>query len=334
MPQRKINMQICYVSGHSGGHIIPSITQAKKELEQNKNLKILFFSTNSKLDKTILKKHSFLNTVYLPITNLPKNKLLLPKFLLTLLFSFFKSFYLLVKNRPTKIISMGGLVSIPVCIAGKILCIPIELYELNVEPGKTINLLSKITPQINICFDSTKKYFPTKKCNLISYPIKFDLTTKDITQQQALERINFDTNLKTILILGGSQGSLFLNNLIKDLVSDKNNLNIQIIHQTGKIDNFDWQSFYKNLSIPAITFSYHDEMEFYYTASDLVICRSGAGTLAEIVFFNKKCITIPLETGYTSHQLLNALELEKIYPKLIKVIKQNQINNLDIQEYL
>ncbi|MDR3646069.1 MAG: UDP-N-acetylglucosamine--N-acetylmuramyl-(pentapeptide) pyrophosphoryl-undecaprenol N-acetylglucosamine transferase [Candidatus Babeliales bacterium] len=325
---------ICYVAGHSGGHIIPSITHAKKELEHNSNTKILFFCTNAELDKKILEKHEFLNTVYLPITNIPKNKLLLPKFCINLLVSFVKSLYLLKKHNIKNIISMGGLVSLPVCFAGKILGISIQLYELNVEPGKAINLLSKLTTDVNICFPVTQKYFPKTKCNLVSYPVRFNNDIKNITQEAALQKINLNAEFKTILVLGGSQGSLFLNNLIKQFVKENSNLKLQIIHQTGQLDNFDWQSFYKELNIPAITFDYHHEPEYYYIACDIIICRSGAGTLAEILFFQKKCLTIPLQTSYTNHQKYNALELEKLYPDLIHVIEQNKVNNLDIKKLI
>jgi UDP-N-acetylglucosamine--N-acetylmuramyl-(pentapeptide) pyrophosphoryl-undecaprenol N-acetylglucosamine transferase len=276
----------------------------------------------------------------------------LPKFIISLLATFLQSLYLLKKNKITQIISMGGLVSIPVCVAGKILCIPITLYELNVEPGKTINLLSSLTNNINICFSATQKYFPKTKCNLVSYPVRFDDSIKNITQAAAIEKIKFNTQLKTILILGGSQGSLFLNDLIKNFVLTNRNIKIQVIHQTGpstslpavakgygghgrmRNDNFDWKNFYKELNIPAITFEYHHEPEYFYIASDLIICRAGAGTLAEVLFFEKKCITIPLETSYTSHQKHNALELAKEYPNLIHVIEQNKINNLDITKLI
>jgi len=327
-------MQICYVAGHSGGHIIPCITQIQNVLRDNPDVKILFFSTNADLDKKILSFSISNFSKNLPITNLPKSKLLIPQFVLKLIMASIKTAFYLIKNRPRKIISMGGLVSIPVCIIAKLFFIPIEIYELNVEPGKTIKLLSKLTNNINICFEATQKYFPKKNCNLIKYPIRFNEDIKKMTQQEALEKIKLRNDLKTILVLGGSQGSLFLNDLIKNFVVQNQNLSIQVIHQTGKNEKFDWQKFYCQHSIPAITFDYYHEMELYYLACDLVICRSGAGTLAEVIFFEKKCITIPLETEYTKHQSLNALELEKLYSEKIKVIMQNKINNMDIKQLI
>jgi len=310
---------ICFVAGHSGGHIIPCATQAQKEnLSGNA---ILFISTQSKLDKQILNNYNFIeHKIFLNIHGL--NKFVK---LFALAYSFLKSLFILNKYKPVKIVSMGGLVSIPVCLAGKIFGIPIEVYELNVEPGKAVKFLANLVPKINICFDETANFFPQKTCVNTQYPIRFDDTSK-IKRESALQKISFSQSKKTVLIIGGSQGSLFINNLIKDFIIQNKDLNdkIQIIHQTGS-DQFDWQSFYKSYSIPAITFSFYNNMQEYYCAADSVICRSGAGTLAEILFFEIPCITIPLETKSTDHQILNALSCAKKYPDLFFVIKQNNI---------
>ena len=221
---------------------------------------------------------------------------------------------------------MGGLISIPVCLAGKLLRIPIELYELNVEPGKAVNFLSKFVSKINICFDETEKYFPFKKCNLVSYPIRFSESEKKLSKLEAIKKINLSEDKKTILILGGSQGSVFINNLFKDFILQNNNINnkIQVIHQTGS-DKFDWELLYKENLICAITFDFSDNIEQYYLAADIVVCRSGAGSLSEILFFQKKCITIPLEINSNNHQLLNAKSLEKKHPDLFCVLRQSDV---------
>lgn len=320
---------ICFVAGHSGGHIIPCLIQANKELQEDKNNQILFFSTNSELDNKIIKNYNFISYhITLSVTNIPDYRKVykLLKFTYNLFNSFIKSFLMLRKYKPEKIVSMGGLISIPVCLAGKLLGIPIELYELNVEPGKTIYLLSKFSSIINICFKETKEYFPNKKCNLINYPIRFNKEHK-ISKVNALESIGLSFTKKTILIIGGSQGSIFINNLIKEWILNNQNLhdNIQIIHQTGVLDSFNWKEFYKSYCIQAITFDFYDKMENFYSAADLIICRSGAGTLAEILFFEKTCVTIPLETKSTCHQILNANCLSKQYPDLFYVLKQSDI---------
>lgn len=312
---------IAFVAGHSGGHTIPCITQAKKELELNNE--IIFFCTDSALDKKILNNADFIkNKFFLPNITLSKKV----HFISNLNKIFIKSFITLFKYKPTKIVSMGGLVSVPVCLAAKILGIKIELWELNVEPGKAVKFISKLTPEINICFKETQKHFPNKKINIVNYPVRFSktLAPKNIPE--------FSNDKKTIFIIGGSQGSVFINSLIKDIVNLNTEFNndIQIIHQVGA-DTFDWQGFYNALNIPAITFAFYDKVEEYYQFCDIVICRSGAGTLAEVLFFNKKCITIPLETKTTDHQILNAHAMMHEHPELFFVLKQNDIiKNKDI----
>lgn len=330
---------ICFVAGHSGGHIIPCAILAKQNIEISPKNKVIFFTTNITTDKDILKNYkNILNQeINLPIKNLPKNIFYYPKFIIKFTYSFFKSFFELAKLEPTKIVSTGSLVSIPVCLAGKLLSIPIELYELNVEPGKTVSFLAKlIKPKIFICFSKTKEYLPKQNCILVPYPIRFDSKIKNMSQKEALDNIGFPQNKKTILIIGGSQGSLFINNLIMNFIKKAPDIlnQINIIHQTGSIRlamlaqndrEVDWQGFYKQKNISAITFDFNNEMTNFYLAANLIICRAGAGTLAEILFFGKKCITIPLETKTTSHQLLNSQAIQDERPDLFKVIRQKDI---------
>jgi len=317
---------ICFVAGHSGGHIIPAISKTKQKLENNKDLKIIFISTNNVLDKKILQNHQFIkDQIFLPLKHTPKKIFSIFKFIFYFTISFFKSIYVLKKYKCEQIVSMGGLISIPVCIAGKLLNIPIEIYELNVEPGKTINFLSKFTKKIKICYSETQNYFPKIECEKVDYPIRFNSADK-ISQNSALNQIGFSLNRKTIFIVGGSQGSKYINNLIKNWIENEKNIeNYQIVHQTGSLEILQWKHFYSNYQTPTIIFDYSDEMKNYYCAADLIICRSGAGTLAEILFFNKKCITIPLETKYTSHQIFNAQVMQKEYPDLFCMLKQNEI---------
>lgn len=317
---------ICFVAGKSGGHIIPAIYQAKKEIEKDPDYNILFFSTDSELDKKIIKNYPFIDFhICLPVGNVRPSRFI--NFFWKYTKSFFKSLWLLRRYKPEKIISMGGISSIPVCLAGKFLSIPVELYELNVEPGKAINFMSKFSTNINVCFEETKNYFPKKECLLVPYPVRFNQEDKEIDKCNAIKKIGLFVNRKTIFIVGGSQGSLFLNNLIKKTIINMNLQKIQVIHQTGSHDNFDWQNFYTSHGIPAITFDFNNDVKYFLAASDLVICRSGAGTLAELLFFNKKNITIPLETKSTSHQILNARAMERKYPDLFHVIKQKEIED-------
>jgi UDP-N-acetylglucosamine--N-acetylmuramyl-(pentapeptide) pyrophosphoryl-undecaprenol N-acetylglucosamine transferase len=315
---------ICFTAGHSGGHILPCLTLANRY----DNYLINFITTNKTLDSSILKNKNINKCLKLNLNRIPNTLLLWPLFLIRLSIAFFQSLFFLLLNRPERLITTGGLIAVPPFLAAKILRINLEIYELNVEPGKTTQFLSNICNNIKICFSETQRFFK-KKCTLINYPIRFKECEKKLQIKEIKDSLNLDHNKKIILILGGSQGSTFLNMIIEKLINKYQPKKIQIIHQIGINDNLQkWTNFYKNKNIKNITFSYYENIKDFYLISDLILCRSGAGTLAEILFFKKKCITIPLETKTTNHQILNAKAFSKKSPTTIKVIGQNKIHTI------
>jgi len=148
-----------------------------------------------------------------------------------------------------------------------------------------------------------------------------------MTQLTAQENLGLDPHKKTILILGGSQGSIFLNNYIKQLIIKHPLVSstINVIHQTGSLDSTNWSYFYKKNNITATVFSYNPNLASVYCAADVIICRAGAGTLFEIEFFKKKCIIIPLKTNTTDHQIDNARAMSTEHPDLFVWLDQQDI---------
>ena len=320
---------ICFVSGRSGGHIIPCLTLAKKYKTKDPSCKIMVLTTGTELDKKLASKaqHIDMHMVF-NLCSVPYRRIFLyPKFLIQLTYTFLSSLIILLKNKPQKIISTGSYISIPICIAGKLLGIPIELFELNVIPGKAIAFLSPLSNKIHVCFKETLKHIKSKKCYITGYPVRFGSETLSISQRQAKEKMGINPDKKTILVLGGSQGSRFINELLKKTFSldTKIKEKVQVIHQMGEKDLNSYKNFYSSNSIKSLVLSNYKNLEYCYQAADLIICRSGAGTLFEIIFFSKKCITIPLQTRHTTHQKNNALTLQKQYPKLVTVFEQKTL---------
>jgi len=301
---------IIYVAGRSGGHILPCISLAQEYKEESCSSKTIFITINTNLDTTIIAQHPWIDQHYAyNLNNFPGSKLWrYPSFCLQFLFCFLKSLRLIYKAKPTTIISTGGYIAIPICLAAKIMRVPIELYELNVIPGKAIKLLAPLATRVCICFS-----------------IKPVLKKTKLSREQALENLNLTTSKKTIFVLGGSQGSQFLNILMAKFAPYADN--VQIIHQTGNNTSIDWNALYAQHNIPAYVFDFASNIENYYAAADVVICRSGAGTLFELVQLEKKAITIPLQTASTHHQKYNALALAEQYPELITLLEQNAIEN-------
>lgn len=318
---------VCFVAGKSGGHLLPCLTTAKKIVEQHPTTNILFFTTQTKLDQALLGQYKFIQEHYtLPLTALSNKKFFsYVTFIATGIYSFFMSLAILYKKKPEKIMSMGGAISLPVCLAGALLRIPIELIELNAIPGKALQTLAPFATSISVCFKEAQKHF-TQKCYTTIYPLRFT-KSDSIQSTTARNYLGLDLHKKTIFIVGGSQGSLFINNCIKRWVElNKINLDsVQIIHQIGHQDSTDWKKFYHIHGIDNFIFSFYHNIQYCYNAADFIVCRSGAGTLFEVSFFNKPCITIPLETAQTTHQRNNADAFKKMYGTQVTVLYQKEI---------
>lgn len=319
---------LCFVAGKSGGHLLPCLTQAEKILKSEPTSQVYLFSCGTSLDEKIMQKHPLVQH-YVPsvLDGIPYGQpWLFPFFFYHATAYFFNSIYKLWNLNPAKIISFGGLNSIPVCLAGKILGIPFDLYELNVEPGKSIQFLSYFTDTIHICFSQTAQFFKHKKCILEPYPVRFTDQDRNYDKEKLLQEWSLRSDRKTIVILGGSQGSLFLNQAIKNCLGSNQDLanQIQIIHQIGINDQADYQEFYEQHGMPAVVFAYNEQLQNFYNLADLIICRAGAGTLFEVEFFKKNCIIIPLQTELNDHQLKNADAMAAMHPDLFSVVLQDE----------
>lgn len=325
----------------SGGHILPALQLGTTWLKKNPNGKIMVFSSKKKLDEKILRSFSEItHTISLNINNYTQLGILrYPVQCVQLMIAFLKSLYGLLRFRPSQVISTGSIHTIPVVLAAKLLRIPIHLYELNAIPGKTVTFLAPFATSINGVFNKSKKYFGNnqKKFNQVPYPLKYDRQPEACNKELIIEVLNefrqypsssysFDSTRKTILLLGGSQGSQQLNEWLRDFLIRHPHLHasIQIIHQTGIIA-FNWNSFYKNVDIPAHVFDYMNDLTPYYQLADLIICRAGAGTLFEVTHFQKQSIIIPLYTATTSHQYDNALEMSRSFPKLCTIVPEKDL---------
>lgn len=320
--------KICFVAGGSGGHIIPCITLAYQTRLVDPEASYMIFTGASELESALVKasttplQHLQLNFQAPPYTRL----YLLPFWCLRFFAACIKSLYLLIKTKPTEIITTGSHIALPVCSAAWLIRIPITVYELNVEAGKTTRFLAPLATTIKVNFPATCASFSKKKCVYTPYPVKF--TEKDKHHDPAFLRskLGIAPSKKVVLVLGGSQGSIFLNSIMPHMFSTHPALKeiVHVVHQTGAVDPTDWRHWYYDRGISAHVFAYSNEILMWYTIADLIICRSGAGTLAEAMFFGKPCITIPLETKSTNHQRANALAYQDLFPDKMRVIRQGE----------
>jgi UDP-N-acetylglucosamine--N-acetylmuramyl-(pentapeptide) pyrophosphoryl-undecaprenol N-acetylglucosamine transferase len=320
-----MNKVLCVVAGGSGGHIIPGITYTSHQRREGET--VLLFSTKGSLDAAIVNKFPFIgSTVPLDVDQLPGKKFWrYPAFLYRLVKAFFKSYRVLKATRPASVLSMGGLVSVPVCLAAWTLGIPITLFELNAVPGKAVRWLAPLATRIAVCFEKAGISFDPTKVSVVEYPLRF-------TEQHKLSKHEAEKKIdkKMILVLGGSQGSRAINDLMVRLFRQYPEFasQVTVVHQVGvsKIKEQTaleyYREFYLHEGIEGFFFDFIPDLHPYYCAADVVIGRAGAGTLFELAFFEKKSLLMPLEKSAEGHQLENALAMIQKRPDLFSLVRQ------------
>ncbi len=328
---------ICCVAGKSGGHIIPCLNQALTRIKQDPEQQVLFFSTTSTLDRQIAQNYSCITQhVPLALQNIPyKRWWRFPLFVWSFISSCITTFSYLRKYKPELVMSTGGALSIPVCLIARLMGIPVELYELNVVPGKATKFLSRYASIVHTCFPETKNYLPAVQCVMSPYPLNPRYSTPGRSREIIMSEYGLSEHKKTVLILGGSQGSQTLNTLLPQVLGQVPGASytIQVVHQAGHNDLYGPQTAYHKAAVDARVIAFHNAIQELYTIADVVICRSGAGSLFETLHFNKKCITIPLEADTTLHQIDNAQSFANNYPDSFVMFKQSEIQN-DPQQFI
>jgi UDP-N-acetylglucosamine--N-acetylmuramyl-(pentapeptide) pyrophosphoryl-undecaprenol N-acetylglucosamine transferase len=315
--------KIFFVAGKSGGHIIPALTLAQKISREQPHIALGIFVNDTSLDRSLIKDASYIKQ-QIPV--LLKGKLALIK-------AFFTSLSVLRKAAPDKVVSMGGLISVPVCLAAWVLRIPIELYELNVEPGRAVKFLAPFATRMFVCFKETLSYFSQAK--VIDYPVRFQAEDK-LVPQQACELLSLPFHKTTIFVVGGSQGSRSLNACMLGLIHNITALEragLQVIHQVGNNDIAGLQEAYAKAGIDALVFAYRHDINLCYSAADLVITRAGSGALHELQFFNKRALIIPLETASTDHQVANARAFAALQPAVWRMVREADLATHDAVFY-
>jgi len=290
--------------GGTGGHLYPALAVGEKLRQRIPSLRIIFVGGSRKLEKSLMERYKA-HFIPIKIEGLKGMGWKTFKSLILLPFSFLKSFSLLLRFRPDLVIGVGGYSSGPVVLLASWLKIPTLITEQNLRPGFTNRLLLPWVRKAVAAFESSLPYLKGKGV-FIGNPTRKEFL--NITPKKRSCTL-------TLLIFGGSQGSRFLNKGITDSLpffkEEKNAL--QFIHQTGKTDMTWVTDSYRSNGFESFTVAafFHD-MARQFQKSDLVICRAGATTIAELIAAQKASLLVPFAKATDNHQMANARELERI----------------------
>jgi UDP-N-acetylglucosamine--N-acetylmuramyl-(pentapeptide) pyrophosphoryl-undecaprenol N-acetylglucosamine transferase len=291
--------KIVIMAGGTGGHVFPGLAIANALKE--KNITVHWLGSKGGMETSLVPQHGIsLHT--LSIKGLRGKsffqQLLMP---FRLLFAICQAFRYLKQEKPDVVLGMGGFVAGPGGIAAKLLGIPLIIHEQNSIAGMTNRWLAKIATKVLCAFPNT-----------FSDSIKIIVTGNPV--REAIEKITYVTHREPLhlLILGGSRGAQALNEIVPQAIAMlPEHLRPSICHQTGQAQHELTKINYQKHHITAEVVTFIDDIAARYQLADLVVCRAGALTLAEITAVGLPSILIPYPHAVDDHQTSNARHLEK-----------------------
>lgn len=345
-------MKIICIGGGTSGHLNPGISilnYAKKYHNMG-----TFLITDEKCSNYITKDNSIDSIFILLIKQTPKYLFGFIYIIFNYIKCFFDSISYLLKIKPDYIVGFGGYVSVFPILAAfllniiskiidffvnkKIFDCKIILHEQNYIPGKANIFLSYFASFVALSFDNTlekNRFFC--KTYYSGNPIRENL--ENFIQNEKQKKNTFN-----ILIFAGSQGSTILNQKIPEIINLINikfkNLHIKVSHQSNQATLDFLKEQYKNYNIEAKISNYFEDIEAEYQEADLIICRSGASSVFELIATAKPAILVPYPFAYKNHQLLNAkylidkkaafIVLEQNIESELHQVLLNIFNDIDI----
>jgi len=314
-------MRILIVLGGTGGHIYPGLALGEKLRKRNNE--VILVGRKGGIGERIAQESGF-SFFQIVGEGLRRGfSLKVFRFLGKFIQGFLQSIQIFRCFRPDIVVGMGGYLAFPVVLAAKISRITCAIHEQNVLPGLANRVLAKIVNTIMVGFKETERYFPSKKTFLTGNPVRESILS--CARSQGLRKLNLVEGKKNVLVFGGSQGAHSINLATVKALNFLTPLRkkIQIIHIVGVEQFSEIREEYEKRDYSSCILPYLLHMEYAYSCCDLVISRSGASTVAEIIAKGLPSILIPYPYATGGHQKTNAEFLSKRGACLL--IEDNQL---------
>lgn len=298
-------MRALIAGGGTGGHLFPGIAIAEEVVSRKAGNEVFFVGTRHGIEARVLPElglpHAFIDIRGLKGTRWfgrLARVALIPA-------SMVESLLIVRRFRPDVAIGVGGYASGPPMAAARVLGVPCVLLEQNSVPGATNRLLARISKVVFTTFGGGEAHFPSTRVLRLGNPIRRQLLDDSLrSERKPSDRFR-------LLVLGGSQGARGINDLMIGaagrLARELSNLNIT--HQTGQRDVDRVASAYREAGVRAEVVTFIDDVSGAYRAADLVVCRAGATTLAEVTVAKRAAILIPFPYAADNHQEKNAEDI-------------------------
>ena len=295
-------MRAILAGGGTGGHVIPALAIAQ-ELKQSYDAEVLFVGTARGIETRLVPAAGFpLRLIQVGALNRVSLKTRL-RTVLGLPAAVWEARRILAEFDPGVVIGVGGYASGPAMLAALWKHVPTLAFEPNVVPGFANRVIARWVSAAAVHFEETAEYF--RHARVTGVPVRqafFEIAGKRAANLHP-----------TLLVFGGSQGAHAINQAIIQCLPEllKQAPGIHIIHQTGEHDYNDAQAAYAPFAGRVEAYRFLDDMPAFFSRADLLLCRSGASTVAEITAAGKPAIFVPFPRAADDHQRVNAQALER-----------------------
>jgi UDP-N-acetylglucosamine--N-acetylmuramyl-(pentapeptide) pyrophosphoryl-undecaprenol N-acetylglucosamine transferase len=290
--------------GGTGGHVFPGIALAEEVVTRHPRNAVLFVGTSRGLEASVVPAAGYpIELVDVKglkgkgLLGALQNLLLLPR-------AFLRSVAILRAWRPDVVVGVGGYASGPLVLAAWVLRIPTAVQEQNTKAGLTNRILGHFVKAAFTAFPEAAANFPHEKIHQLGNPIRRQLLENFMRPTAA-------TGQARLLVFGGSQGAHALNMRVVEALPHLADLRerLVVVHQTGARDREQVERGYRAVGFQPDVRDFITDMSRAYAEADLVVCRAGATTLAELTVCKKPSILVPFPAAADDHQVINAQSL-------------------------
>jgi UDP-N-acetylglucosamine--N-acetylmuramyl-(pentapeptide) pyrophosphoryl-undecaprenol N-acetylglucosamine transferase len=356
MTKRPKKIRIAFIGGGTGGHIFPLIAVkealAQEIADRGFDPIIRYFGNPGVFRRNL--EDAGIRVSWVPSSKFrryfdPRNLLDVFNFVLGFIVSLWKLFWFM----PHACFSKGGPGALAITAACGFYTIPIVVHESDAVPGVTNLLTSKIARLVQLAFASARDYFPSaQEVHVVGAPVREEIIKPGEPRAAKIE-FALSADIPVVLFLGGSQGAEKINSFILEH-AEHLLARFQILHQVGRLNFAEYanQFNFLNKKLDPILIARYKFVPFFdkniksaYDAADVIVARSGSGTLFEIAANRKPAVLVPLPGSANNHQVKNAYEYERsgagivieeenLLPGVLIDAIQKILDNTGIQEHM
>ncbi|MEW6334676.1 MAG: undecaprenyldiphospho-muramoylpentapeptide beta-N-acetylglucosaminyltransferase [Thermodesulfobacteriota bacterium] len=305
-PRCRHPLGMVIAGGGTGGHLFPGIAIAEEFLARDPAHRILFIGTERGLEKTVLEGMGLpLRTIRIRGIK-GRGPLQILAALAMIPGAFLAAFRILREFRPDLVVGVGGYASGPAVLTARLMGTKTAIAEQNAFPGLTNRLLGRVADRIFLTFPASQRWFSEGRTEVTGNPIRAAFFAGKPPEEKEDPRF-------TLLIFGGSQGARAINRAAAEALSGLAHLKdrLRFIHQTGNADLERVAAAYREGGFAADVSPFIRDMAAAYRKADLLVCRAGATSIAEITAGGKASILIPFPFAVNDHQRHNAEVLSR-----------------------